>query len=50
MFGKIDTYVRRNKISLALKSIIRVNTIPKVVTLETKFKMSLRCKGVSVKI
>jgi hypothetical protein len=34
----------------SLKSIIRDNNNPRVVTLETKLSMSLRCKGVSVKV
>jgi group I intron endonuclease len=48
-YGKTHTYETRKKIQLSLKSIIRVNK-PKVVTLETKLLMSLRCKGVSVKV
>jgi hypothetical protein len=39
---------RRGK---SLRSIIRVNNMPKVVTTsETKLKISSRCRGVSVKV
>jgi hypothetical protein len=34
----------------SLRFIVRVNNKPKVVTLETKIKISLRSQGVSVKV
>jgi group I intron endonuclease len=47
--GKMHTCESRKLISIGLKSIIRTNT-PKVPKLETKLKISLRSKGVPVKI
>jgi len=47
--GKMHTSESRKLMSIALKSIIRTNT-PKVVKLETKLKISLRSKGVPVKV
>lgn len=47
--GKMHTYESRKLISIGLKSIIRTNT-PKVLKLETKLKISLRSKGVPVKV
>jgi group I intron endonuclease len=49
-YGKTHSYETRKKIGLSLKSIIRVNNEPKVITLETRLLRSLRCKGVSVKL
>lgn len=50
-YGKIHTYETRNKISHTLKSILRgLENKPRIVTLETRFKMSLRCQGVSIKV
>ena len=47
--GKMHTYESRKMISLNLKSLIRSNK-PKVVTSETRLKISLRSKGVPVKV
>jgi group I intron endonuclease len=47
--GKMHTYESRKLISIGLKSIIRTNT-PKVIKLETKLKISLRSRGVPVKV
>lgn len=49
-YGKMHTYETRKKMQLSLKSIVRDNNKPRVVTLETKLSMSLRCKGVNVKV
>lgn len=49
-YGKMHTYETRKKISLTLKSLLNVKNKPKIVTLETRLKMSLRCHGVSVKL
>jgi len=48
-YGKTHTDETRKKMQLSLKSIIRVNS-NRVATLETKLSMSLRCKGVCVKV
>jgi hypothetical protein len=40
----------KSKRGKSLRSITRVNFMPKVVTSETKLKISSRCKGVSVKV
>lgn len=49
-YGKRHTYESRKMIGESLRSIVRVNNKPKVVTLETKIKVSLRSQGVSVKV
>jgi group I intron endonuclease len=49
-YGKTHTYETRKKIGLSLKSIIRVNTKSRVVKFETKLKLSLRTKGVPIKV
>jgi group I intron endonuclease len=49
-YGKTHTDETKKKIQLSLKAIIRVNNIPRTVTIETKLKMSLRCKGVPVRV
>jgi len=49
-YGKMHTDETRKKIHLSLKSIVRGNNKPRVATLETKLSMSLRCKGVNVKV
>jgi len=49
-FGKIHTEETRKKIGSSLKSIVRVNTKPKVVKAETRLKLSLRSHGLSVKV
>jgi group I intron endonuclease len=49
-YGKMHTDETRKKMQLSLKSIIRDNNKPRVITLETKLSMSLRCKGVNVKV
>jgi hypothetical protein len=38
---------RRGK---SIRSAVRINTIPKIVTNETRLKISSRCQGVSVKV
>jgi len=48
--GKMHTYETRKKIGLILKSIIRVNVTPRIVTMDTILKLSLRSRGVSVKV
>lgn len=48
-YGKMHTDETRKKMQLSLKSIIREKK-SKVVTLDTKISMSLRCKGVKVKV
>ena len=49
-YGKTHTDETRKKMQFSQKSLIRVNNKPRVVTIKTKFKMSLKCKGVSVKV
>jgi group I intron endonuclease len=49
-YGKTHTYETRIKMQLSHKSVNRVSNKPRVATLETKLLMSLRCKGVSVKV
>lgn len=49
-FGKTHTDKTRQMIGLSLRSIIRTNNKPKVLKLETKLKLSLRTRGVSVKV
>ena len=49
-YGKTHTYETRKQMHFSLKYLIRVKNKPRVVTLETKLLMSLRCKGVSVKV
>lgn len=48
-YGKYLSKETREKLSISLKSIIRVNK-PKVITLELRLLRSLRCKGVPVKV
>jgi group I intron endonuclease len=48
--GKMHTYETRKKIGLSLKSLIRVNITPRVVTIDTRLKLSLRSHGVNVKV
>jgi group I intron endonuclease len=50
LFNKKHTYETRNKIRESIKSLIRVNNKPKVVTNETKLRMSLRSQGIKVKV
>lgn len=47
-YGKKHTCESRKMIGESLKSRIKVNKKPKVVTLETKFKLSLRSRGVKI--
>lgn len=47
-FGKNHTYESRKMIGESLRSIVRVNSKPKVMKPETKLKLSLRSHGVSV--
>jgi group I intron endonuclease len=49
--GKMHTDETKQKISLSLKSIIRAKTItPRVVTIDTRLKLSLRSQGVKIKV
>jgi group I intron endonuclease len=49
-FGKNHSLESRIKIGESLKSIVRINNKTKIVESKTKFKLSLRSKGVSVKV
>jgi group I intron endonuclease len=49
-YEKMHTDETRKKMHLSLKSIVRDNNKSRVATLETKLSMSLRCKGVNVKV
>jgi group I intron endonuclease len=49
-YAKMHTDETRKKMHLSLKSIVRDNNKPRVATLETKLSMSLRCKGVKVRV
>lgn len=48
--GKRIHTKQEKKMQLSHKSIIRVKNKPRVIIFETKLLMSLRCKGVSVKV
>ena len=48
LFGKFHSYETRKKIGLSLKSVVRVNTVPRTVTMDTRLKLSSRSHGVSV--
>lgn len=49
-YGKMHTDETKKKMQLSLKSIIRDKNKSRIVTLNTKLSMSLRCKGVNVKV
>jgi group I intron endonuclease len=49
-FGKRHSLETRVKMRESLKSIVRVNNKSNIIGLETKLKMSLRCKGVPIKV
>jgi group I intron endonuclease len=49
-YGKMHTDETRNKMRLSLKKIVRNNNEPRVITLKTKLSLSLRSKGVKVKV
>lgn len=49
-YGKMHSYETRKKIGISLRSIIRTNDTPKTIKLETRLKLSLISKGVSVKV
>jgi group I intron endonuclease len=49
-FGKIHSLESRIKIGESLKSIIRINNKSKTVGLETRLKLSVRSRGVCVKV
>ena len=49
-FGKRHSIESRKKIGETLKSIVKVNNKPKVVSIETRLKLSLRVQGVCVKV
>ena len=46
----MHTYETRKKIGLSLKSIIRTNNTLKTIKLDTRLNLSLRSKGVKVKV
>lgn len=48
--GKKHTYETRQKIGLSLKFSVKVNTKPKLITRDTKIKLSSRSRGVSLKV
>ena len=48
--GKTHTYESRQMMSLSLKSIVRKKNIPRIVTSETRLKLSLRSQGVPIKV
>jgi len=47
MFSINLSKARRGK---TIKSVVNVNNKPKITTIETKLKISLRCQGISVKV
>jgi group I intron endonuclease len=49
-FGKRHSLVTKKKISESLKSAVRINIKPKRLKEETKLKLSIRSRGVSIKI
>jgi group I intron endonuclease len=49
-FGKRHTDETRKKIGESLKSVLRVNNKSKVITLETRLKLSLRSHGICIKV
>lgn len=49
-YGKHHTQETREKIGKSLKSVIRINSSSRFVSSETRLKLSLRTKGVKVKV
>lgn len=48
--GKKHTYETRQKIGLGIKLSVKVNIKPKLITMDTKLKLSSRSRGVSLKV